>query len=88
MTLCSRCHTLEKIVLQRRSELEWLAIIGKMLGQEDAALSESEVAEVVGYLGTHFALDPPGGSHPSSSRFAPDRQETAGPSILGMFLHS
>ena len=76
VTLCSRCHTLEKIVLQRRSELEWLAIIGKMLGQEDAALSESEVAEVVGYLGTHFALDPPGGSHPQ-----PDRQETAGPSI-------
>ncbi len=76
VTLCSRCHTLEKIVLQRRSELEWLAIIGKMLGQEDAALSEREVAEVVGYLGTHFALDPPGGAHPQ-----PDRQERAVPSI-------
>lgn len=73
VTLCSRCHTLEKIVMQRRSELEWLAIIGKMLGQEDAALSESEVAEVVSYLGTHFALDPP-----DRSRVQPDKSEAVG----------
>lgn len=72
VTLCSRCHTLEKIVRQRRSQLEWLAVIGKMLGQEDAALSESEVAEVVRYLGTRFALDPPGGSHAQ-----PERPEAA-----------
>ncbi|MDA2933365.1 helix-hairpin-helix domain-containing protein [Acidobacteria bacterium AH-259-D05] len=76
VTLCSRCHTLEKIVLQRRSELEWLAIIGKMLGQEDAALSESEVAEVVRYLGTHFKLDEPGGSHGEA-----DQSEAASPPI-------
>ena len=63
VTLCSRCHTLEKIVLQRRSENEWLAIIGKMTGQENALLSEHEITEIVSYLGNHFNLDPPAASH-------------------------
>ena len=66
VTLCSRCHTLEKIVLQRRSESEWLAIIGKMTGQENALLSEHEISEIVSYLGTHFNLDPPVASHAES----------------------
>lgn len=54
-TLCSICHTLEKIVLQWRTEDEWRAVVGKMIGDQNAPISEEEAAEIIHYLGTHFA---------------------------------
>jgi len=54
-TLCSSCHSLEKVVMLRRTEEEWLAVIGKMVGEMGAQLSEWEIEEVVSYLGEHWS---------------------------------
>ncbi len=54
--LCSGCHSLGKILMQRRSENEWMAVVGKMVGNEGAPVSEDEVAKIVSYLGTHVNL--------------------------------
>ena len=54
--LCSGCHSLGKILMQRRSKNEWMAVVGKMVGNEGAPISEDEVAKIVSYLGTHLNL--------------------------------
>ena len=55
--LCSGCHSLGKILMQRRSESEWMAVVGKMVGNEGAPISEDEVARIVSYLGTHLSIE-------------------------------
>ena len=53
-TLCSGCHSLEKVVMQRRTEDEWRAVVGKMVGEQAAPISEWEAKEIVEYLGERF----------------------------------
>ena len=67
--LCSGCHSLGKILMLRRSESEWMAVVGKMVGNEGAPISEDEVAKIVSYLGAHF-----------SPKSATDTEEDAGSS--------
>ena len=54
-TLCTPCHSLEKILMQRRTKDEWLAVVGKMVGEQGAQISEWEIEQIVEYLGEHLS---------------------------------
>ena len=54
-TLCTTCHSLGKALLLRQTEEEWLSVIGKMVGEMGAQLSEEEIEKIVSYLGEHWS---------------------------------
>ena len=52
-TVCSRCHTLELVVAQPRSETEWMGILQKM-ADLGARGTDEQYDAIVHYLRTHL----------------------------------
>ena len=54
-TLCSRCHNLQRIANQRRTERQWEAIVPFMLGRLDRAPRVQQMRAATTYLTEHWS---------------------------------
>lgn len=53
--LCSRCHNIERIAKQRRTERQWEAIVPLMLGRSDRPQPAEQVRAATTYLTEHWS---------------------------------
>ena len=54
-TLCSRCHNLERIANQRRTERQWEALVPFMLGRLERAPRAEQMRAATTYLTEHWS---------------------------------
>lgn len=52
-TQCSKCHGLDRVTSQSKTETEWTSTVDRMIGK-GAELNDAERAAVIGYLSENY----------------------------------